>query len=107
MLDFIDDKEKKDVPGPFEYHIYIDHDGKTCSSKFKSVPMGSSIKATQARFSLKEGMTPGPSLYQPRTVSLRNESVGTAIGKTIRKSFVDNLKSHQEEPGPGNYELPT
>ena len=50
-LDFIDDKEQKDVPGPFEYHIFIDHEGKTCSSKFKSSTLGQSLRKTQPRFS--------------------------------------------------------
>jgi hypothetical protein len=50
-LDFIDNKELKVVPGPFEYNINTSRDGVATLSKYKTATMGmASIQAKNDRF---------------------------------------------------------
>lgn len=51
--------------------------------------------------------TPSPFVYEPKKVSLKSKSIGGRIGTSLRRSFIDDVKSSKRGPGPGNYQLPS
>lgn len=51
MLDFIDDKEQKDVPGPGRYtEHFANEEGRAALSKFRSAKTPNLLSSTSRRF---------------------------------------------------------
>lgn len=48
--DFIDNKEQKLVPSPFDYNINTSRDGVATVSKFRTVTMGATLQSKNERF---------------------------------------------------------
>ncbi len=48
--DFIDNKELKFVPSPFDYNVRTDKAGVATVSKFRTVTMGNTLQSRNSRF---------------------------------------------------------